>query len=403
MIDARYTLFSHIPLYADPDGALHTNRLWEKDLSLHIGYLPNLRLCCPVLPRTQVPHPTDADTRIDGLSPERVVALRPNQGWGAVLANIMPNLRIIRRALRDSDIAHSSGVGWPFPLSYYLLALRRSGAFEWVMVIESSDWMIPQGQRGTLRARLGQRLHGRLIRACLRASDARIFTQAWYRDTLLGHERATLIAPAIWLDAESILPESALTPRAPGPLRVICPTRLIAEKGLHTVMQALSVYAGTPGAPPLHLDIMGEGPMAQELARFAKSLYLAAGPARLRLIPPLPYGPAFFEALRGYDTALIASEKEEQPRIVFDAFSQGLPCIASRTHGNLSVIDQDRTGTFFTPGDPADLAAVLARLARDPAALSDLRPGVLAEVALKTHEHMHRTRAAFLKRVLTRA
>lgn len=400
MITARYTLFSHIPLHQDAEGRFYTNRLWEKDLALHADYLPGLKLCCPVVPRTPDTPPAEVDAPVTCLSAAEIIALPADRGWGSALAHIIPNFRTIGRALRDCDIAHSSGVGWPFPLSYYVLAQRRRQTFQWVMVIESSDWMIPKGRRAGLRARIAQKVHRRLIGACLRASDARIFTQSWYRDTLLGHDDASLIAPAIWLDAGDIRDPASLTPRAPGPLRIIFPTRLIVQKGVRTVMQALTAYNRQPDAPALHLDIMGEGAMADELDDFAATLKATASKATLRMIAPLPYGAPFLTALRRYDAVLIASEMEEQPRIVFDAFSQGVPCIASRTHGNQSVIDAPQTGAFFTPSDAEDLAATLMHFAADPAALTALQPDVLSTVAQKTHAHMHRTREAFLKDVL---
>lgn len=291
-------------------------------------------------------------------------------------------------------------MGWPFPLSYYVLMQRRKRAFQWVMVVESSDWMIPKGQRPNLRARIGETLHGRLIRACLRAADARIFTQAWYRDILLGHDENCLIAPAIWLDAATIRAAKDLPPRQPGPLRVIFPSRLIPQKGVQTVMQALAIYQQRSDAPRLQLDFMGEGPLAGALTEFIARCGTQRSNTMVRLLPPLPYGVPFLTALRLYDAVLIASEKEEQPRIAFDAFSQGLPCIASRTHGNRSVIDAPHTGAFFAPADAEELATVLIQLAADPTVLTDLRPNVLAQVAQNTHAQMHRTREAFLHQVL---
>lgn len=400
MINARYTLFSHIPLFKDPQGQFHTNQLWEKDLALHAGYLPRLNLCCPVLPLADLSNPADADTPVDCVTADQIIALAEGRGWRSALSNIIPNYRTTRRALQDCDIAHSSGVGWPFPLSYYVLMQRRRHAFQWVMVIESSDWMLPEGQRPNLRARIGETLHGRLIRACLRMADARIFTQAWYRDNLLGHDENCLIAPAIWLDAATIRAAKDLPPRLPGPLRVIFPSRLIPQKGVRTVMQALEIYQQEPDAPALQLDVMGEGLLAGALTEFIARRSATPSTVQLRLIPPLRYGAPFLSALRQYDAVLIASEKEEQPRIAFDAFSQGLPCIASRTHGNQSVIDAPHTGTFFAPGDAAELASTLAQCAADPDALAALRPKVLDRIAQNTHAQMHRTREAFLHQVL---
>lgn len=80
MINARYTLFSHIRLFKDAQGRCFTNQLWEKDLSLHAGYLPRLKLCCPVLPLADLCNPADADTPVDCVSADQIIALAEGRG-----------------------------------------------------------------------------------------------------------------------------------------------------------------------------------------------------------------------------------------------------------------------------------------------------------------------------------
>lgn len=266
------------------------------------------------------------------------------------------------------------------------------------MVIESTFWMAPTDRPAGLKTRLSEAFHKRILRRCVRTAEARIFTQGWYRDLLLpGTTERSLIAPAAWIDEEKIRPDVA-EPRSPGPTRLIYPTRLISEKGVATVLEAARRLAERADVSSLVLDIIGEGPMKDAVLEAAACL--PDGPVRLRYLDPVPYGAPFFELLRGYDGVLIANRTEEQPRIAFDAFSQGLPCVASRTHGNGSVIEDGRTGLFFPPGDAPALAELLIRLAADTAPLATMRDAALATARTQTHQGMHRRREVFLRDVL---
>lgn len=191
MIQERYTLFPRIPLFEDGNGALHTDRLWAKDLLLHLDYRPEFRICCPLLSKKEGAR---ADTPLAGLSREQVFPLCLDRGWGSVLANLGPNFLFVLRAARQGGILHTSGAGGAFPLSCYLLPMHSFLAFRWVMVIESSFWMVSESGRPGLRAGLAGRLHRTLIRRCLKAADARLADLAGAPETLAQMRPAVLAA-----------------------------------------------------------------------------------------------------------------------------------------------------------------------------------------------------------------
>ena len=394
MISECYTMFSSIPIAEDPDGSLYTDCLWAKDLLLHFDYLQNFRLCCPLVPRTDK---SLADTPLPTLRRDQIIALRESRGWWEVLVNLIPNLLIVWRAARTSEILHAGGAGWPFPLAYYLLLLKPILRSRWIMVIESTFWMSAANSRPSWRAALIERLQGALIRRCLQKADIRIFTSDWYRKVLFGRHDNCLIAPAVWIDEAMILPDEDVLPRSSGPLRLILPTRLVPEKGVKTVLEALALYNRADHGLPMEIGIIGSGPLAEQVRSFVSGS-TANNP--VHFLDPVPYGPEFFKILRDYDAVLIASLTEEQPRIAFDAFSQGLPCVASRTNGNVSVIEEGITGYFFTPGDAESLAGLLARLADAPERLTILRKNALSAAHRNNHQQMHRTRRIFLEAYL---
>ena len=395
MIDLPYTLFTRIPLYADATGAVYADDLWAKDLALHLEYIADFRICCPCLPAADRPEGT---TVVAGLAPSQIVPLARDGGRLSVLRNLWPNFVQVRRAVKATQIVHSGGAGWAFPLSYYILTLRRRFQFQWVMVIESSFWMKPESGPVSLRQHLSHAFHHRMIRACMVAADAHIVTQSWYRDLFLDADASAHVAPAVWIDEQDILPAPPAAPkRRTGPARLIFPARLVAEKGVETVLDAIEAFAARHGsdAPPrLQIDIVGAGPLADRCRAFAARDH---GAVAVRFLDPVPYGAPFFELIRGYEAVVLANRQPEQPRVVFDAFSQAVPVIASRTPGVETTVADGLTGWLFAVDDAAALADLFERAVDRPQALAEMGAAARGAVAQRTHLRMHQDREAFLK------
>ena len=399
MIKGRYAMLSHIPIYLSVDGAFLTDPLWEKDLSLHLEYIEDFHIYCPVLSEHLAGERPLA--KIPGLQRHMVHDIPHSVGWAQVFWNILPMFFAMRRAAKSNDILHTGGAGWPFPLSFYLVFLRRFFRFKWIMVIESSFWRLEPGERGSLKDRLRHRAYMRLLPMSLRAADARIFTQDEYRETLLGHNKNTLINPAVWYDDDQIETSAGLAARQAahsGP-RVIFPARLVAEKGVETVIEAVrqldARHAGKTDI--LSLDIMGEGELADVCRRFAAD---HEGPVRVRFLDPVPYGAPFFEVLRNYGALIVANHKAEQARIIFDAFSQGVPVIASRTPGTLDVTTEGVNAALFDVADAKGLADALETFCQKPADFAAMGRASLDVARKFTHRGMHVVRHAFLMGVL---
>ncbi len=396
MIKQRYTMLTRIPLFQGTDG-FYTDDLWEKDLSAHLRYISDFRIACPVVPISAAPGPVK---QVAGLRDEKVTPLRIDSGWGSVAANVVPNFLAVRRAMRGSAIVHTSCAGWAFPLAYYAWLLRPFMRFKWVNVVESSFWVKPAAGPVTLRQRIEHRVHEFMVKRCVRAADARIFTQDGYRAAYLGSHDRAMVNTAVWIDDESF--REAADVSMPETVRLIFPARLQPEKGVETVLAAVerwdARYGGEAG-PPVDLDIIGEGSMAGQCRAFVAARDADAR-LRMRFLDQVPYGPPFFDLLRGYSAAIVANRQAEQARIVFDVMAQGLPVLASDTSGNRAVVSDGETGVIF-PVDNADaLAALIERASRNPAWLHDLGGKALKAARGFSHSAMHRDREAFLRAAL---
>jgi glycosyltransferase involved in cell wall biosynthesis len=120
--------------------------------------------------------------------------------------------------------------------------------------------------------------------------------------------------------------------------------RLTNEAGVGTLLEALDLY---PGA---RIDIVGSGP---EVAR------LRAHP-HVRLLGRLPSIELQTRMRAAAYLVLPSLSYDAQPQALVQAFSHGLPVIASRLSTLAEFVEPGRNGLLFEPGSARDLARRLA-------------------------------------------
>jgi glycosyltransferase involved in cell wall biosynthesis len=142
-------------------------------------------------------------------------------------------------------------------------------------------------------------------------------------------------------------------------LRVLVVSRLIARKGIDTLILALA----RAGNEDLSLDIAGEGPDGRALRQLAQASGVAG---RVRFHGFVSR--AGLDALyAGADIFVLASLAESCSMALLEAMGAGLPLLASKVGGTVELIEPGRNGLLFTPQDVEALAAGLGTLARNPA------------------------------------
>jgi glycosyltransferase involved in cell wall biosynthesis len=135
------------------------------------------------------------------------------------------------------------------------------------------------------------------------------------------------------------------------PARLINVCRLAPEKG-HKYLFAALVELNQRG---LHcrVDLVGTGPLEQELQALAASLGIAE---QVTFHGYVPYGPSLFE---------LSSTTEGFPQVVNEALSIGLPTIATRVGGIPSFLTHGKTALLVPPRDPSALANAIESFVRD--------------------------------------
>jgi glycosyltransferase involved in cell wall biosynthesis len=387
-IERPYLLICPLPHAAAADGSIWLDRLWHHDLQEHLSYLRSFVL---VSPRLQGLVPADW-VRVDPPPGVRfeTVAIPPLDSFSQAIRSLPRMLRILWTAIGRVDVVHSGVGGWPIALGWLAnpIALLRGKTL--VVVVESAFWRIPEGQPASWKARLRSRITEGLARFFVNRAHLLWFTQPSYRRTLLTRGRGQVsIVPATWVNEQDVLSDDEAArswDAKPAQPRFLFAGRLVREKGIDVLLAALRRLDGEGAA--LRVDVIGDGPEREACAAAAAGLRSV----KCSLLSPVPYGPQFFSLLRGCHAVVIPSRSDEQPRLVFDAFSQAVPVLASRTDGLAAQVSEDRTGRLFAPGDPEALAGALRVAAADVTDLRRLGTHALEVARGSTHREMHRTR-----------
>ncbi|MCC5974049.1 MAG: glycosyltransferase [Rubellimicrobium sp.] len=384
----RYLLVSPVPWFRDAEGGVWLDLLWQRDLWRHLDYLTDLTVLAPC-------RPAEGNTglvRVDPPPGLRFKAFPQGQSIRQALFRLPRMIRVAVGAIRQADLVHSGMAGWPIPPGLVVNPLAGLLRRPIVIVVESAFWRLsgpgPHGAAARLRAAVTERL----ARSSVCRAALTVVTHQGYRDALAAGVRGeVLVTPASWLDSGDMVTDIDGTLAArPDEVRLILAGRLVPEKGVATLIAAIEALEAAGQSPTI--DVIGEGPMREDLASLAARLRHV----RLTLRDPVPYGAPFLSLLRGYHAIIVPSLSDEQPRVIADAAGQAVPALASDTAGHRELVTDGVTGRLFPPGDAAALAACLSGAAQDAAALADLGRAARHRVDGLTHQQMHLVRARAL-------
>lgn len=152
-------------------------------------------------------------------------------------------------------------------------------------------------------------------------------------------------------------------PRAPvgngNRFEVLCVGRLVAAKGQHVLLGALSVLRQQGRA--VHVRFVGDGPDRVSLESRAQSLGLK--------LDATFEGPVNQDRIRQFyntaDVFALASFAEGIPVALMEAMAMEIPCISTWITGIPELIRDGIDGLLVPPGDTEALAAAIARLMDD--------------------------------------
>ena len=375
----RLALLSEIAL-VELEGRLWTLDLWVKDLQAQADVVRAVTLFSPVLAEAPagwallpVPEgirtvrlPATAATIAAEVQACDVVQVPGNSAWEDA-GRSRTFSRIARRAGKPVVLGISSDRA-----TTNLVNARGKNILR-RMRARLRAFSIKLSQRYLARRSDGTFIVGEGLRRLVDSASANIF-----------------VGTASWIRASDIVPRSGEREHA-APIRLCAAARLERMKGIHLALEAL---AAQRDAAPRRLLIAGQGPEEAALRTQVESLGLRD---TVEFVGTFAYPGPFLEFLRSQDIVVLTNLNDEQPRLVFDALSQGclIVCPDSLPYRALGIPER----LLYRRGDAGALADVLTHAAaslRDTA-LRDELDGMARDATI---ESMHERRRDWVIRTM---
>jgi glycosyltransferase involved in cell wall biosynthesis len=359
-----------------------------------LEYLKHFTLACPcqseALPEDAIALDSDP-----AFATVRFVDLPAPHNFAAAILTLPTTIAQLWQAIGATEIVHAGYAGYPIPLGWLVAPIVRLRRRFYLGIVESTPWRLQPRMSATIKDWLRAILFERMNRWAIANTDLAIFTQAEYRKQLMPqHPERGYVIHASWIDEANILTPIAaqqLWQQKCSPpvqeLRILFAGRLLASKGVLILLAAMQQLSQS--GIPVRLDILGAGELFSQCEQMCHRL---SAPTTIQMLGTLPYGTEFFSTLQNYHALVVASLSDEQPRIVYDAYSQAVPVLASNTDGLRDCIQAGKTGKLVPVGDALALANLLEWSINHLDHLESMGMAALNVARGLTHQEMHRQR-----------
>lgn len=150
--------------------------------------------------------------------------------------------------------------------------------------------------------------------------------------------------------------QSARSPEAPRPIRIIMVARFARQKNQILLLEAVNRW---PPDQPFEIILVGDGPLLPSVRDYAARLPVAD---RVHF---LGNREDVGQLLRDSDIFVLSSWWEGFPITILEAMRAGLPVVASDVGGCREAVVDGQTGFLFEPGDVEMLGQRLSQLTAD--------------------------------------
>jgi glycosyltransferase involved in cell wall biosynthesis len=169
----------------------------------------------------------------------------------------------------------------------------------------------------------------------------------------------------------------------------------VAEhKGPHIMLEALKAAA----LPSVNILIIGQSPQCEFRKRLRETAAAIPG-LTLRMYGKYERNELSF-LLRDVDCLIAPSlVPEAGPIVPREALALGVPILVARLGALPELIAEGENGFTFDPNRPAELAAILRRMADDKTLLAHLRAGARRSAVVTVAEHTDRVRQLYIEAI----
>jgi glycosyltransferase involved in cell wall biosynthesis len=260
--------------------------------------------------------------------------------------------RLVRR--RRFELVHAF---WPIPHAVLGLAAKRAGTIPLVSTFFGVELTWLRTKFPVLRP---------VLRHIVRKSDAvtaiSSYTAALLRE-LVPTARPELVPFGGTVDVGSRALPCSTNNRA---FTLLFVGRLVERKGVHVLLDAVRRLAADR---EVLLDIVGDGPLREVLARQAEELALG-GTVRFHGLVSETALAEHYAACDAFVLPAVVDSKGDTEGlgvVLIEALAHGKPVIASGVGGIPDIVRNGETGMLVPPGDPGALAQAVSAYMDNPA------------------------------------
>jgi colanic acid/amylovoran biosynthesis glycosyltransferase len=177
------------------------------------------------------------------------------------------------------------------------------------------------------------------------------------------HLRQTVPQTPVRFIANGMAAADMHGPARQGP--VLCVARLVAKKGIDTLLEAFALAARE--FTSMRLEIIGDGELAESLQALAVQLGITD---RVRFLGPQS-SDAVMDAYRRCSMLVlpcrvtIDGDRDGMPTVILEALARGIPVVSTDMCGINEVVHHGQTGLLVEPDDPHALAVAMGKLWSD--------------------------------------
>jgi glycosyltransferase involved in cell wall biosynthesis len=391
-IFGRYLLVTLcIPFYVDAQGRRYLDSLWVKDLVEHFKYLKNFTLASPC----KYENPPSGTVLLDdnpAFANVQFIDLPVSKSTIDALRLLPKTLVRLWKAVGAADIVHTGVAGWPIPEGWLLTPIVKLRKKFYLIIVESAFWRLSPSSSKSFKSWIRAYIVEQGNRWCVNRTNLSFFTQEQYRCSLLTQNKNQgYVINASWIDEQIILSDAEAikmwgqkVSSHDGGLRVLFAGRLTAAKGVLVLLEAMKSLSEQ--GISVKLDILGQGELLSTCEAATRDI---SGSVQIQVLKTVPYGSKFFNLVKNYHAIVIPSVSDEQPRIVYDAYSQSMPVLGSNTHGMRDCVREGETGKLIPANNAVALADLLKWAAQNPNQLAMMGLASLKMARSLTHQEMH--------------
>ena len=273
---------------------------------------------------------------------------------------LVRNVPALRREIRAADLLWIRLPAANGPLAFLLAKLYRKPVVMFLVAYPAAGELAAGGAM-TPRSALAR------VAACMEwhgiAIIARRSLVFAYGSDLAGRLRAKG-ASRVHVTFTSLveeIPPAIASHSDSGEIRLLFAGRFAPEKGIDLILDAAQLL--TEQGNSIHLDLVGDGPLADELRRHP----FAISQPSVSFHGWVDDGAALDRFFSQADIFVHPSRSEGIPKVLLKAMAHGLPIVTTTVGGIPDLITDGMTGLLIPPNDAPLVAEAIQTLISDPA------------------------------------